>query len=289
MKSIRLPRLALLALVAFALPACNLLKPKPPVAEVVTEEPKKAKPLFEWDDAKIDSVKGPLSMRISVDTQRATLYRGSTPVAWTTVATGVWKYPTPAGKFRISEKTPDKNSNLYGKIYNKNGKCVNSDAKLGRDPIPEGGKFEGSRLRYWMRLTGDGVGMHVGPIPSPGRRASHGCVRLPSALAARMYARLPSGTPVTITDSNPPPRPKPDPKPAVPKTPVVAPATTPADPATPAPATPAPATPAPATPAAPEVTPAQPAPTPTAPAVPTTPPAAPAVKAPTEPATPPQQ
>jgi hypothetical protein len=145
-------------------------------------------------------------MVISVDHQKATLYRGDAAVAWTTVATGVWKYPTPAGNFSIMEKVPDKKSNLYGKIYSSTGKCVNSDARNGRDPIPTGGKFVGARLRYWMRLTGDGVGMHVGPIPMPGQRASHGCIRLPAAVAGKIYARLPVGTPVKVTDSNPAPR-----------------------------------------------------------------------------------
>jgi hypothetical protein len=279
-KSLRVSHVLLTLAAALLLPSCQFLRRPPPPPPPV-EEPKTAakKPLYDWDDAKIDAVSGPLSMRISVDTQKATLYRGQTAVAWTTVATGVWKYPTPAGKFRISEKNPDKNSNLYGKIFDKNGKVVFADAKLGRDPIPEGGKFEGSRLRYWMRLTGDGVGMHVGPIPRPGSRASHGCIRLPSSLAARIYARLPSGTPVTITDSNPPPKPKPDPKPAAPK-PNVDPAA-PVNPPTPAgsaPAAPAPpATPAPE----PAATPA-PQPTPAAPV-------APAMKAPAEPAVLPKQ
>ena len=277
MKSLFLARMALLLGLALALPACRTTQPPPP-----PEDPNKPKPLFDWDDAKIDSVPGAYSLHVSVDTQKATLYRGGVPVAWTMVASGVWKYPTPAGKFRILEKTPDKNSNLYGKILDKDGKCINEDAKMGRDLIPEGGKFEGSRLRYWMRLTGDGVGMHVGPIPRPGRRASHGCIRLPAAVAGKIYARLPRGTPVTVTDSNPPPKPKPEPvKSATPAAPGAAPAPAPAV-TTPLPAV-APAAPA-AVPA--PATPSQPA----APATPTpaVAPVAPAMKAPTEPGLPPK-
>jgi lipoprotein-anchoring transpeptidase ErfK/SrfK len=293
MKLFSSTRLALLLISAF-MPACKVLEKKPteptPAEAAATAEKAKTSSLYEWDDAKIDAATGPLSMTISVDKQRATLYKGEKEVAWTTVATGVWKYPTPAGRFNIMEKVPDKKSNLYGKIYSKSGKCVNSDARNGRDDIPAGGRFEGSRLRYWMRLTGDGVGMHIGSIPRPGHRASHGCIRLPAGVAGKMYARLPMGTPVRVTDSNPPPRrktqpskPKPKPKaqakpsetpnnePAPAEStkysPPVLPASEPAA-ASPSPATEAPAAapaPAPAVPAVPEMkTPVEAAPAPPA-------------------------
>jgi lipoprotein-anchoring transpeptidase ErfK/SrfK len=54
-------------------------------------------------------------------------------------------------------------------------------------------------MPYWMRLTGSGVGMHAGPIPNPGQPASHGCIRMPLAMAETLFQHVNVGTPVTIT------------------------------------------------------------------------------------------
>jgi len=142
-------------------------------------------------------------MAINVDTQRATLYHGDEVVGWTYVASGITSFPTPTGTFKIMEKVKDKVSNLYGKGYDANGKLVNSDFKQGRDMLPSGGKFVAAPMKYFMRLTGDGVGMHIGLISKPGRRASHGCIRLPSKMAPILYEHTSIGTPVTITGNGP--------------------------------------------------------------------------------------
>ncbi|WP_461525910.1 L,D-transpeptidase family protein [Prosthecobacter sp.] len=143
------------------------------------------------------------SMVINVDAQRAMLYNGKDVVGWTYLASGIPSFPTPTGDFKILEKIKDKVSNLYGKGFDKNGKLVNSDFKQGRDLLPEGGHFEAAKMTYFMRLTGDGVGMHIGPIPKPGRRASHGCIRLPSKMAPILFEHTSVGTPVTITGNGP--------------------------------------------------------------------------------------
>jgi len=143
------------------------------------------------------------SIVINVDVQRAMLYSGKDVVGWTYLASGIPSFPTPTGEFKILEKIKDKVSNLYGKGFDKNGKVVNSDFKQGRDLLPEGGHFEPAKMTYFMRLTGDGVGMHIGPIPKPGRRASHGCIRLPSKMAPVLFEHAAVGTPVTITGNGP--------------------------------------------------------------------------------------
>jgi hypothetical protein len=143
------------------------------------------------------------SIAINVDTQRAMLYHNDEVVGWTYVASGITSFPTPTGNFKILEKIKDKVSNLYGKGYDANGKLVNSDFKQGRDMLPTGGKFVAAPMKYFMRLTGDGVGMHIGLISKPGRRASHGCIRLPSKMAPILYAHTSIGTPVTITGNGP--------------------------------------------------------------------------------------
>ncbi|MCB1209937.1 MAG: L,D-transpeptidase family protein [Verrucomicrobiales bacterium] len=196
---------------AFALPLASCVAPKdrqaPPQPLATQNVPPPT--LFEWNG---EGVPGETSVRIDLDTQRATIYKAGKEVGWTTVATGIYKFPTPIGKFKIQEKTADKKSNLWGRIYDSDGDVVTTDGKMGRDKIPVGGKFEGARMPFWMRLTGDGIGMHAGPIPNPGHRASHGCIRMPREMAPILFANVRIGTPVTIVGDGPvwrPSRPKP--------------------------------------------------------------------------------
>jgi lipoprotein-anchoring transpeptidase ErfK/SrfK len=51
-------------------------------------------------------------------------------------------------------------------------------------------------MKYFCRLTGGGVGMHIGILP--GYPASHGCVRLPAEIAPLIYKNVKVGTPVRI-------------------------------------------------------------------------------------------
>lgn len=179
------------------LASCQLFRKKPqPPPEPVKEEWKYP---GEWTGGGRPIT----SMVINVDAQRAMLYNRDELVGWTYVASGIPSFPTPTGSFKILEKVKDKVSNLYGKGFDKDGKLVNSDFKQGRDLLPEGGHFEPAKMTFFMRLTGDGVGMHIGPIPKPGRRASHGCIRLPSKMAAILFEHTAVGTPVTITGSGP--------------------------------------------------------------------------------------
>ncbi len=179
------------------LASCQLFRKKPqPPPEPVKEEWKYP---GEWTGGD----KPITSIVINVDVQRATLYSGDQVVGWTYVASGIPSFPTPTGEFKILEKVKDKVSNLYGKGYDANGKLVNSDFKQGRDVLPAGGKFVAAPMKYFMRLTGDGVGMHIGLISKPGRRASHGCIRLPSKMAPILYTHTSIGTPVTITGNGP--------------------------------------------------------------------------------------
>jgi hypothetical protein len=193
------------------------------------EDPSKPKPLYEWRG---DGIEGAKSVTVDIDQQKAFLYRDGQEVGWTTVATGIYSHPTPTGNFKVLEKTVSKRSNLWGKIYGSNGKITVKDAKTGRDAIPEGGRFEGASMPYWMRLTGDGIGMHQGPIPRPGRRASHGCIRVHSGFVKRLFDFVEIGTPVAVVGTGPKWRPpKPSPKPATPAPSEQAPPVAPGEPA----------------------------------------------------------
>jgi hypothetical protein len=177
--------------------------PSPAASPELPMEPQEPEPepktLWEWDgDGRSVS-----HIWIDVESQRARFYDGSEQIGWTFVASGLKSHPTPVGRFAVMEKTSKKRSNLYGKIYNSSGRVVNSDAKRGRDPIPAGGRFEGAKMPYFMRLTYDGVGLHAGRIPVPGFPASHGCIRMPREVAPLLYKHVSLGTPVTISGDGP--------------------------------------------------------------------------------------
>jgi lipoprotein-anchoring transpeptidase ErfK/SrfK len=163
--------------------------------EEVIKEPEPI--LFEWNG---EEATGPATVKISLAEQKARIYKKGQEVGWTYVATGVEGHRTPTGSFRILEKKEDKYSNLWGVVVDANGDTVVSDARNGTSRVPGGGRFVGASMPNWMRLTSSGIGMHGGPIPNPGSPASHGCIRLPYEMAQHMFAALPSGTPVTITN-----------------------------------------------------------------------------------------
>lgn len=153
------------------------------------------RPYSYFEDQEVDA---PLSVRIVLSEQTAHFYRGDVKVGQSRVATGRSGHRTPTGSFRILEKKQGKRSNLYGKIYDAAGNLKNSDADTRIHSVPAGGKFVGCSMPYWMRLTGSGIGMHVGPIPNPGSPASHGCIRMPRHMASTLFQHAPRGTKVTI-------------------------------------------------------------------------------------------
>jgi lipoprotein-anchoring transpeptidase ErfK/SrfK len=53
-------------------------------------------------------------------------------------------------------------------------------------------------MKFFMRLTQKGVGMHAGILP--GYPASHGCIRLPRDMAEIIYSKVSLNTPVTVEE-----------------------------------------------------------------------------------------
>ena len=133
---------------------------------------------------------------ICLKKQRGLLMRGDSVVIDYPICSGRRSHPTPPGEYEILEKVVDKRSNKYGKIYDADGKVVVSDADATKDEIPEGGEFVGAKMAYWMRLTNDGVGHHIGPV----RRypASHACIRGPRKVMPTVYKRVALGTRVIV-------------------------------------------------------------------------------------------
>lgn len=134
---------------------------------------------------------------ICIPQQRARLYvEGRVALDWP-VSTGTNGHETPTGVFRVMEKDKDHKSNRYGKFVNAQGKTINSNADLSKG-LPEGATFNAAGMPNWHRLTWDGVGIHGGKVIA-GKRLSHGCIRTPYAVAAKLFEHSEFGMPVYIS------------------------------------------------------------------------------------------
>ena len=110
---------------------------------------------FVWEPA--DATQGPVEIVISLGSQRAFVYRGGTLIGVSTISSGKTGHESPTGRFQILQKRQLHRSNRY------------NDA-----PMP-----------FMQRLNWYGVALHAGPIP--GYPASHGCIRLPTKFAQKLY------------------------------------------------------------------------------------------------------
>ncbi len=151
------------------------------------------------DDALLERADAKCPVIICLSQQRGRLYVDNQVAADWPVSTGADTHPTPTGPYRVRFKEKEHASNRYGKMYNAEGKCINRNADAFTEQIPEGGRFEGSPMPNWMRLTSDGVGMHTGKVV-PGKRLSHGCIRLPHVVSTMLFDIVEYGTRVIISE-----------------------------------------------------------------------------------------
>ncbi len=105
---------------------------------------------------------------ISLSDQLAFLYRGNSLMAVASISTGEPGRDTPTGVFRV----------------------------LNKKPFHRSRKYDNAPMPFAQFVTDYGVALHAGY--NPGRPASHGCIRLPSAFAKKLYAVTDLGTPVMI-------------------------------------------------------------------------------------------
>ena len=105
---------------------------------------------------------------ISLSEQMAYAYRDDELVGVSTISSGTDKNPTPTGIFPILDK-----------------KRMHRSIKYDNAPMP-----------FMQRLDDYGIALHAGNLP--GYPASHGCIRLPSAFAAKLFAATKIGTEVLI-------------------------------------------------------------------------------------------
>lgn len=114
---------------------------------------------------------GPVTVIVSLNNQKAYVYRNGVAIGVSTVSTGIKGHVTPTGVFTVLQKDADHVSNVY------------KDAEM----------------PFMQRLTWGGIAMHAGHLP--GYPASHGCIRLPLAFAKLLFGITKTGITVVITQN----------------------------------------------------------------------------------------
>lgn len=135
------------------------------VATFGTDSVKPGKYLWRED---ADDITGDQRVVISLGDQLAYLYRGDQLVAVASISTGREGRESPAGVFQIMDKKP---------IYHSK-------------------KYDNAPMPWMQQITDYGIALHAGA--NPGYPASHGCIRLPTGFAKKLYTVTDVGTPVLI-------------------------------------------------------------------------------------------
>ena len=112
---------------------------------------------------------GPLIIAVSINQQKVRVYDANGLFAESPVSTGMKGHSTPMGVFSIIQKRKWHRSNIYS----------------------------GAPMPYMQRITWSGIAMHAGVLP--GYPASHGCIRMPTAFAMKMWNWTRMGARVIIT------------------------------------------------------------------------------------------
>jgi lipoprotein-anchoring transpeptidase ErfK/SrfK len=133
---------------------------------------------------------------VSIPKQRAYLMIGEKIVADGPISSGRRGHESPTGHLHVLEKDPNHHSSLYGDFVDGSGRVVRGGVSARIDSAPSGTHFEGAAMKWFLRLTEDGVGMHVGILP--GYPASHGCIRQSVDGAKLFYDYVKVGTTVDV-------------------------------------------------------------------------------------------
>lgn len=120
---------------------------------------------YRWDDTGVP--KGPMWVRVDLKSQIISVFRGDQEVGTAVILYGADGLPTPTGTFPVLAKLKDHRSQTY-------------DA-----PMP-----------YTLRLTSDGVSIHASNVRWG--YATHGCIGVPEAFAAKLFGAVAVGDDVLI-------------------------------------------------------------------------------------------
>ena len=135
---------------------------------------------------------------VSLPKQRAFLMIGDQIVIDSPISSGKRGHSSPTGNFSVLEKDPNHRSNIYGDFVDRSGRTVRAGISAKIDAAPSGTHYVGASMKWFMRLTAEGVGMHIGILP--GYPASHGCIRMPPDGAKLFYDHVKVGTPADVGD-----------------------------------------------------------------------------------------
>src|SRR6266446_1896689 len=102
---------------------------------------------------------------VSIPKQRAYLMIGDQVVADGPISFGRMGRGTPRGHFNVMEKDPNHHSSLYGDFVDGSGRIVRAGVSARSQSAPSGTHFAGASMKWFLRLTGEGVGMHIGILP----------------------------------------------------------------------------------------------------------------------------
>ena len=111
---------------------------------------------------------GKVNILVSLRNQKTYVFKGGQLVAMSTSSHGTADHPTDPGRWTILQKKPFHRSNKYSNA-----------------PMP-----------FMQRLDKWGRAFHAGVVP--GYPASHGCIRLPAAMAKALYGMTKIGDEVDI-------------------------------------------------------------------------------------------
>jgi lipoprotein-anchoring transpeptidase ErfK/SrfK len=112
---------------------------------------------------------GPLVIAVSINKQQLKIYDTNGFFAQSPVSSGMAGHSTPMGVFSVIQKHKFHHSNIYSNA-----------------PMP-----------YMQRITWSGVALHAGVLP--GYPASHGCIRMPTSFAIKMWNWTRMGARVIVT------------------------------------------------------------------------------------------
>ena len=170
---------------------------KSPVKKTPKTTPKQEKGKIDAELLK-QAATQPLSIVISLCKQRVYLMVGEKIAVDSPISTGKKGHETPKGEYMILEKDLNHQSNLYGDFVSEKGAVVKKGVSAKIDTPPAGAHYCGASMKFFMRLSLEGMGMHAGILP--GYPASHGCIRLPLEMAKAIYTTITVKTPVSIID-----------------------------------------------------------------------------------------
>jgi lipoprotein-anchoring transpeptidase ErfK/SrfK len=136
-----------------------------PVSTILTVPGRMQYGDYRWDDKGVPN--GPTWVRVDLKSQIISVFRGGQEIGTAVILYGADGLATPTGKFPVLAKLKDHWSQTY-------------DA-----PMP-----------YTLRLTADGVSIHGSNVRWG--YATHGCVGVPTAFAAKLFETVSVGDDVLI-------------------------------------------------------------------------------------------